>query len=183
MTVDAVTTRASKKKVDKPASAQERLAVEMITQAQRQGLALTGSDGLLKQLTKTVLEAALSAEMTEHLGHAKHADGRWLRARARGVASAVAEAAQVALHGQLTAGVAQFLDLPEQAGGVAFALVPPPVQVLDVVVDQVRAIVPAGAGRRITKGRPARLFRAGPQTVLYPPLARPDPPTPNEEGR
>lgn len=44
-------------------------------------------------------------------------------------------------------------------------------------------IVPAGADRRTTKGRPARLFRAGPQTVLYPPLARPDPPTANEEGQ
>ncbi|MBV8893052.1 MAG: NUDIX hydrolase, partial [Acidobacteria bacterium] len=38
-----------------------------------------------------------------------------------------------------------------------------------------RFIVPAGSGRRTTKGRPARLFRAGPQTVLYPPLVRPDP--------
>lgn len=43
-------------------------------QAQEQGLALTGPDGLLGQLTKTVLETALEAEMTEHLGHAKHAD-------------------------------------------------------------------------------------------------------------
>lgn len=36
-------------------------------------------------------------------------------------------------------------------------------------------IVPAGANRRRTKGRPARLFRAGPRTVLYPPIVRPDP--------
>ncbi len=35
-------------------------------------------------------------------------------------------------------------------------------------------IVPAGSDRRTTKGRPARLFRAGPRTVLYPPLVRPD---------
>lgn len=35
-------------------------------------------------------------------------------------------------------------------------------------------IVPAGADRRLTKGRPARLFQAGPRTVLYPPLSRPD---------
>ncbi len=33
---------------------------------------LTGPDGLLKQLTKTVLETALSKEMTEHLGYEKH---------------------------------------------------------------------------------------------------------------
>lgn len=37
-------------------------------------------------------------------------------------------------------------------------------------------IVPAGSERRTTKGRPARLFRAGPRTVLYPPLVRPDAP-------
>lgn len=46
----------------------------MVAQAQEQGLALTGPDGLLKQLTKTVLETALNAELTEHLGHGKHAD-------------------------------------------------------------------------------------------------------------
>ena len=33
---------------------------------------MTGPDGLLKQLTKTVLETALNQEMTEHLGHEKH---------------------------------------------------------------------------------------------------------------
>lgn len=44
-------------------------------------------------------------------------------------------------------------------------------------------IVSAGPDRRTTKGRPARLFRAGPRTVLYPPLARPDPPTANEESQ
>lgn len=41
-------------------------------------------------------------------------------------------------------------------------------------------IVPV-ADRRVTKGRPARLFRAGPRTVLHPPLVRPDPST-TEEG-
>jgi transposase-like protein len=34
-------------------------------------VALTGPDGLLKQLTKAVLETALNQEMTEHLGHGK----------------------------------------------------------------------------------------------------------------
>jgi putative transposase len=29
-------------------------------------------NGLLKQLTKALVERALEAEMTEHLGHAKH---------------------------------------------------------------------------------------------------------------
>ncbi|MFE9688024.1 NUDIX domain-containing protein [Streptomyces sp. NPDC006285] len=34
-------------------------------------------------------------------------------------------------------------------------------------------IVPAGSGRKSTGGRPAQLYRAGPQTVLSPPLIRP----------
>lgn len=34
---------------------------------------LIGETGLLKQLTKALLERALEAELTEHLGHAKHA--------------------------------------------------------------------------------------------------------------
>lgn len=33
---------------------------------------LIGADGLLKQLTKKLVERALEAEMAEHLGHAKH---------------------------------------------------------------------------------------------------------------
>ncbi|GAB3147296.1 NUDIX hydrolase [Microbispora hainanensis] len=42
-------------------------------------------------------------------------------------------------------------------------------------------IVPAGTARKAT-GRPARLFRAGPRTVLYPPMVRPtEPPSPKEQ--
>lgn len=44
----------------------------MVRLTQEQGLSLTGSDGLLKQLTKTVLETALNEELTEHLGYEKH---------------------------------------------------------------------------------------------------------------
>ena len=33
---------------------------------------IIGENGLLKQLTKAVLERALEAEMTEHLGYEKH---------------------------------------------------------------------------------------------------------------
>ena len=43
-----------------------------MARAREQGVSLTGPDGLLKQLTKTVLETALNQEMTEHLGHEKH---------------------------------------------------------------------------------------------------------------
>ena len=34
---------------------------------------LIGENGLLKQLTKALVERALQAEMAEHLGHNKHA--------------------------------------------------------------------------------------------------------------
>ncbi|WBB82110.1 NUDIX domain-containing protein [Micromonospora sp. WMMD882] len=34
-------------------------------------------------------------------------------------------------------------------------------------------VIPAGPTRRTEGGRPARLFRAGPTTVLYPPMVRP----------
>jgi putative transposase len=53
-------------------TAEQLAAEEMVRRAREQGLSLTGPDGLLKQLTKTVLETALSQEMTEHLGHEKH---------------------------------------------------------------------------------------------------------------
>jgi putative transposase len=35
--------------------------------AKEQGRSLTGPDGLLKQLTNTVLETSLNEELTEHL--------------------------------------------------------------------------------------------------------------------
>jgi transposase-like protein len=53
-------------------SAEQQAAAELVRLAKEQGLSLTGPDGLLKQLTKTVLEAALHEEMTEHLGYGKH---------------------------------------------------------------------------------------------------------------
>jgi len=53
-------------------SAEQKAAVELVRLAQEQGLSLTGPDGLLKQLTKAVLETALNEEMTEHLGYEKH---------------------------------------------------------------------------------------------------------------
>ncbi|MER5889328.1 NUDIX domain-containing protein [Streptomyces sp. NPDC001941] len=37
-------------------------------------------------------------------------------------------------------------------------------------------ITPSGSGRKTTGGRPARLYRAGPKRVLYPPLIRTVPP-------
>jgi transposase-like protein len=58
---------------NKPEPTPEELAaVELVRQAGEQGLSLTGPGGLLKQLTRTVLETALGEEMTEHLGYEKH---------------------------------------------------------------------------------------------------------------
>jgi putative transposase len=66
-TLDDVT-----KKKDKPEpTTEEKVAEELVRRAREQGLSLIGPDGLLKQLTKTVIETALNQEMTEHLGHEK----------------------------------------------------------------------------------------------------------------
>jgi putative transposase len=53
-------------------SAEQLAAEELVRRAREQGLSLTGPDGLLKQLTKVVLETALDQELTEHLGHEKN---------------------------------------------------------------------------------------------------------------
>ena len=53
-------------------SAEQQAAIELVRMAREQGLSLTGPGGLLKQLTKTVIETALGEEMTEHLGYEKH---------------------------------------------------------------------------------------------------------------
>src|ERR1700724_2219212 len=66
-TLDGVT-----KKKTAEQSAKQQGAAELVRLAQGEGLSLTGPDGLLKQLTKTVLETALNEEMTEHLGYEKH---------------------------------------------------------------------------------------------------------------
>ena len=44
----------------------------MAIQAKDAGVALTGPDGLLKALTKTVIETALDEELSEHLGYDEH---------------------------------------------------------------------------------------------------------------
>src|SRR5436309_13809808 len=66
-TLDGVT-----KKKPAEQSAEQQAAAELVRLAHEQGLSLTGPDGLLKQLTKTVLETALNEEITEHLGYEKH---------------------------------------------------------------------------------------------------------------
>ncbi len=51
---------------------QEQLARDLVERARAEGVELTGPGGLLTGLTKTVLETALEAEMTGHLGYEKH---------------------------------------------------------------------------------------------------------------
>jgi len=48
---------------------QKDLAERLLAQAKEQGVSLVGPGGLLSQLTANVLETALEAELTEHLGH------------------------------------------------------------------------------------------------------------------
>ncbi len=51
---------------------EQQLAEQLLKQAKEQGVDLVGPDGVLNGLTKRVLETALEAEMTEHLGYEKH---------------------------------------------------------------------------------------------------------------
>ncbi len=48
---------------------QKELAQRLLAQAKEQGVSLNGPGGLLSQRTKNVLESALVAELTGHLGH------------------------------------------------------------------------------------------------------------------
>lgn len=50
----------------------EALASQLVERAEADGVSLVGPGGLLSGLTKTVLESALNAEMTEHLGYDSH---------------------------------------------------------------------------------------------------------------
>ena len=59
-----------------PAPLELEAAREMVRAARAQGISLTGPEGLLKQLTKTVVEVSLEEEMTDHLGYPKH-ETRW----------------------------------------------------------------------------------------------------------
>ena len=53
-------------------SLDEEVAKDLLERARREGVSLVGPGGLLAGLTKTVLETALEAELTDHLGYEKH---------------------------------------------------------------------------------------------------------------
>jgi putative transposase len=55
-----------------PAVDEQGIAEQLVAQAREKGIELVGPNGLLSQLTKRVLETALEAEMSEHLGYDKH---------------------------------------------------------------------------------------------------------------
>ncbi len=50
----------------------EQLVGQLVERARAGGLQLTGEGGVLAQLTKRLLEAALEGEITDHLGYGKH---------------------------------------------------------------------------------------------------------------
>ncbi len=56
----------------RPGGAERAAVRELVKAARARGEDLTGPDGLLKSITKQVLESALQEEMTEHLGREKH---------------------------------------------------------------------------------------------------------------
>jgi putative transposase len=54
---------------DEPRLVDEELAGRLVEQAHEQGVELLGDNGLLRQMTKAVLERALAEELTGHLGY------------------------------------------------------------------------------------------------------------------
>lgn len=56
---------------DENADRDLQIAQELVEQARAEGVSLTGPNGLLRSLTKTVLETALNAELDDHLGYEK----------------------------------------------------------------------------------------------------------------
>ncbi|GAB3795830.1 IS256 family transposase [Micromonospora zhanjiangensis] len=76
VTTDAVDTAAVAKKKQQepglPAGVNAELIGQLVEQARTSGLRLTGEGGLLQQLTKRVIEAAMDGEITDHLGYEKH---------------------------------------------------------------------------------------------------------------
>jgi len=71
-TIDDVAAKAAGQEPVEPALDEEGVAEQLVAQAREKGIELVGPNGLLSQLTKRVLETALEAEMTDHLGYDKH---------------------------------------------------------------------------------------------------------------
>ena len=54
---------------DVPQLVDRELAERLVAQAREAGVDLVGQDGLLRQMTKAVLERSLAEELTDHLGY------------------------------------------------------------------------------------------------------------------
>jgi transposase-like protein len=70
--VDTSTVAKRKDPAATPEGVDAELVGRLVEQARAAGLQLTGEGGLLQQLTKRVIEAALDGEITDHLGYEKH---------------------------------------------------------------------------------------------------------------
>ena len=71
-TIDDVAAEAAQEEPAAPALDEQGVAEQLVAQAREKGIELVGPNGLLSQLTKRVLETALEAEMSDHLGYDKH---------------------------------------------------------------------------------------------------------------
>ena len=58
--------------VAEPSEDELAIARELVRSARGRGVAMTGPGGMLKALTKTVIETALDEEMVDHLGYERH---------------------------------------------------------------------------------------------------------------
>jgi hypothetical protein len=71
-TINGVAVEPEEQELAVPAVDEQGIAEQLVAQAREKGIELVGPNGLLSQLTKRVLETALEAEMSEHLGYSKH---------------------------------------------------------------------------------------------------------------
>jgi transposase-like protein len=60
-----------------PSAEELAIARELVRSARARGVAMTGPGGMLKALTKTVIETALDEEMADHLGYDRHGEAAW----------------------------------------------------------------------------------------------------------
>ena len=67
--LDTVEVGRPRREPEEPQFLDPEQAEALIEQAREQGVELLGEGGLLKQMTKAVLERALAEELTDHLGY------------------------------------------------------------------------------------------------------------------
>src|SRR5512141_1757558 len=67
--LDTVEVGRPRREPEEPQFLDAEQAEALIEQARQQGVELLGEGGLLKQMTKAVLERALAEELTDHLGY------------------------------------------------------------------------------------------------------------------